>query len=933
MQVGENDSVLGNSSMDDLLGEFLTESTENLAQLDNELVNLEKNPNNPELLRSIFRTIHTIKGTCGFIGLPRLEKVAHAGENVLGKIRDNVIEVTPDVITIVLECIDAVKMILVSLAETGAEPEGDDTDLINRLNAMANQQGDAGAHAATEESITTPDIIQEAPPAAAEVQQVVESAETQVTSPPAAEPPAEPATPEAPKEEVQAVKEPIPTPASAATEEAKAADKAAQKIPIKADADASLSTQTIRVNVALLENLMTMVSELVLTRNQLMQMIRENGETAFSVPLQRLNHITSELQESVMKTRMQPIGNAWTKMPRLVRDLAHELGKKVELEMIGAETELDRQVIELIKDPLTHMVRNSADHGLETIEGRIQAGKSETGKIVLNAYHAGGHIIIEIADDGRGLPIDKIKAKAIANKLATAEQLEGMSDSQIYQFIFKSGFSTAEKITNISGRGVGMDVVRSNVEKIGGTIDVKSNFGQGSVFTIKIPLTLAIVSALIAETKGYKFAVPQLSVLELVRVANDSENEIEYVNDQPVLRLRNRLLPLISLERLLKIDAAPVEAGAQNSYQDQYIVVLQVGMDIFGLIVDQVFDTQEIVVKPVSMLLKDLNIFAGNTILGDGSVIMILDPNGIASALGDGSISKDNHEAASNDKTRRGTSDKESFLIFDAGDTAPKAVPLAQIARLEKIDLSNVEFSHDEARIQYRGALMPLVSLNPQSNLKDDGHRHVLVFSNQHNSLGLVVDRIVDVIEERMELKLKSDDPGCLGTFVINGKATDIIDTDHYIRQVFPEWYSQQDISEHTNKTILCIGDYAFGKNLLVPLLQFEGYHVENLVNTDEFLARVENGEAFDIVVCDLETGQFESETFVKKLRQNKNWGDKPIIAITSNLSPAKRQSAQTIGFTDCFDKFDRQALIERIAQHFDLSLTEFIDLSRTLQP
>ena len=339
----------------------------------------------------------------------------------------------------------------------------------------------------------------------------------------------------------------------------------------EATKDSAVASQSIRVGVDVLENLMTMVSELVLTRNQLLQIMRSQKDTDFASPLQRLNHVTSELQEGVMKTRMQPVGNAWAKLPRLVRDLSHELNKKIDLQMLGAETELDRQVLELIKDPLTHLVRNCADHGLEVPADRKAAGKSETGRITLNAFHEGGHIVIEISDDGKGLPLDKIRAKAVANKLATEAEMASMPDQQVMQFIFKAGFSTAAQVTSVSGRGVGMDVVRTNIEKIGGTVDLKSQLGKGTAFVIKIPLTLAIVSALIVEASGERFAIPQISVLELVRTGPGSESRIEHINEAPFLRLRNRILPLVSLHGLLRLDDSRKATQAEN-----FIVVTQV---------------------------------------------------------------------------------------------------------------------------------------------------------------------------------------------------------------------------------------------------------------------------------------------------------------------------------------------------------------------
>ncbi|CUT98313.1 Signal transduction histidine kinase CheA EC 273 CDS [Bradyrhizobium sp. G22] len=413
-----------------------------------------------------------------------------------------------------------------------------------------------------------------------------------------------------------------------------------------------IANQSIRVNVDTLEHLMTMVSELVLTRNQLLEISRRNEDTEFKVPLQRLSNVTAELQEGVMKTRMQPIGNAWQKLPRIVRDLSSELGKQIELEMHGADTELDRQVLDLIKDPLTHMVRNSADHGLETPAERLASGKGEQGTIRLSAYHEGGHIIICIADNGRGLNTERIKAKAISSGLVTEAELEKMSEAQIHKFIFAPGFSTAAAITSVSGRGVGMDVVRTNIDQIGGTIDIKSVAGEGSSVTIKIPLTLAIVSALIVEAAGDRFAIPQLSVVELVRARANSEHRIERIKDTAVLRLRNKLLPLIHLKKLLKIDD-----GAASDPENGFIVVTQVGSQTFGIVVDGVFHTEEIVVKPMSTKLRHIDMFSGNTILGDGAVIMIIDPNGIAKALGAaGSSAHDMGDENGRDhRHRRGT--------------------------------------------------------------------------------------------------------------------------------------------------------------------------------------------------------------------------------------------------------------------------------------
>jgi len=594
--------------MDDLLNEFLTEATENMDVLDVELVKLEQNPDDLELLGNIFRLVHTIKGTCGFLGLPRLESVAHAGENVLGKIRDGDIAVTPTAVSLVLQCLDQIKLLLVELEEKEQETEGEDAELIAQLNAFAESGGEPADSSPSE---AEDDVV-----AAAEMEAA--STEDDIDE--------------------NSVEAAVPTATKAGENKAPpaVAKKSERKKAVSADGakDTSVASQSIRVNVDLLENLMTMISELVLTRNQLMQLLRNETESDFTTPLQRLSHVTTELQEGVMKTRMQPIGNAWSKLPRIVRHLSLELGKKIDLQVIGAETELDRQVLELIKDPLTHMVRNSADHGIEMPDERHASGKPVTGTITLNAYHEGGHIIIDISDDGKGLNTEKIKEKALTNGLVSETDLEKLTLQQIQQFVFNAGLSTANAVTSVSGRGVGMDVVKTNIEKIGGTVELKSVEGQGTTFNIKIPLTLATVSALLIECAGERFAIPQISVVELVLASANSEHKIENIQGTPVLRLRNRLLPLVSLQNSLKIESLADEAHSD----EMFIVVVQVGTYTFGIVVDRVFGTEKIVVKPVAPVLRQIPLFSGNTILGDGSVILILDPNGIAAESGDLSL-------------------------------------------------------------------------------------------------------------------------------------------------------------------------------------------------------------------------------------------------------------------------------------------------------
>jgi two-component system chemotaxis sensor kinase CheA len=827
--------------MDDLIAEFLTETNESLAEADLALVKLERTPDDAATLSLIFRLVHTIKGTCGFLGLPRLEHVAHAAENVLGKLRDRELVATPAVISPVLAALDRIKLIVAGLGATGAEPAGDDSDVIAALErAAAGEAPVAGA---------------EPPPATAA--------------------------------EAEHVEAPPP--------------------------EAAVGTQTIRVTVDVLEELMTLVGELVLTRNQLLQISRAEGTNAFTAPLQRLSHITSDLQEGVMKTRMQPIGNAWNKLPRLVRDLAHETGKKIQLDMHGQETELDRQVLELMRDPLTHMVRNSADHGLETPEVRRAAGKPETGKIRLNAFHEGGHIIIEVADDGYGLDVEKIRAKVLSKGLATEAELAAMSEAEVKNFSFRAGFSTAAAVTAISGRGVGMDVVRSNIERIGGTVELSSTLGQGTCFTIKIPLTLAIVSALIVRACSERFAIPQISVLELVRVGRDGGGSngmaIERIGSTPVLRLRDQLLPLVTLGELLRLERNEGEPASAT------VVVTAVGSGTLGIVVDDVYDTEEIVVKPVAPILRHVTMFSGNTILGDGSVIMILDPNGVARSAGVSATRNQRGHADRAVSTTR-SDDSTALLLFRAGgDPTPRAVPLSLVARLEEIERGKIERSGGGFVTQYRGKLMPLIGMGDGGPTDNEEPQAVLVFADGARSMGLMVDTIVDVVHDRLKIELSSCRPGLLGTAVVAGQAAEVLDTGYWLTQAWRDWFGNAQSGQTRNKRLLVVEDSDFFRQLLVPALAAAGYDVTAAGSAAEALRLREAGLQIDAIVSDIEMPDMDGLGFARCVRQEGAWANLPMIALSGRASPADEARGREAGFTDYCHKFEREALMDSLKQ------------------
>lgn len=924
--------------MDDLLREFITETNESLDVVDVELVKFEQEPNNATILDNIFRLVHTIKGTCGFLGLPRLEGIAHAAETLMGKFRDGA-PVTQDAVSLILVSIDQIKDILGDLeAAEGEEPQGDDSELISKLEEMSAaadaamagggaEEQSGGEEAEAEPAIDVPDQSLERPLRPGEVSldelerafqeteievEVADSIEDEVLD---EEPEAAPAP--APEPEVKAE----PAVAKAAKKKPAESAKPAGDGSEKKAAGGGVSNQSIRVAVDTLEHLMTMVSELVLTRNQLLEIVRRHEDSEFKVPLQRLSNVTAELQEGVMATRMQPIGNAWQKLPRIVRDLSQELAKPIDLEMIGADTELDRQVLEMIKDPLTHMVRNSADHGLERPEDRRAAGKPEKGVITLAAYHEGGHIIIEVRDDGKGIDVDKVKAKILERGLASESEVEKMTDAQVQKFIFHAGFSTAAEVTSVSGRGVGMDVVRNNIELIGGTVDLRSVTGKGSSFIIKIPLTLAIVSTLIVEASGDRFAIPQLSVVELVRVQTNSEHRIERIKDTPVLRLRNKLLPLVHLSQLLGIYVGENVEQAIDA-DNGFIVVMQVGSQTFGVVVDGVFHTEEIVVKPMSTMLRNLDMFSGNTILGDGSVIMIIDPNGIAGAMAShasSAVAEHGEDEQEELQQKAITSQNAiSLLLFRAGAPEPKAVPLSLVTRLEEFDVAKIERSNGRDLVQYRGALMPLVYVNEGDSLKTEGTQPMLVFSDAGRSMGLVVDEIVDIVEDRMNIEVGSERPGVLGSAVVKERATEIIDLGFYLPQAFEDWFMRKEMDiEALTKKVLFVDDSSFFRNMLTPVLKAAGYDVTTCVGAGQAFELLENGDKFHAIVSDIEMPEINGFEFCEAIRRDPRFRQMPILALSSLVTPASIERGRQAGFDDYVAKFDRPGLIAALKDIF----------------
>ena len=920
------------SENDDIVKEFLIESHENLDRLDRDLVALEKNPSDREILASIFRTIHTIKGTSGFLAFGKLEAVAHVGESLLAKLRDGQLNLNPEITTALLAMVDAVRQMLNSIEAIGNEGQRDDDILIARLTGLLRPQEPGTAPGpplpkpgAPREPITITPVIEmgmritEAAPTE-QPATAAEAASTAQSAPP----------PELPQPEHQNIGDILIERGEATSAEvAKAAqaqiggdprhlgeilvDQGATKphevleaLQTQQAKGQAASERTIRVDVGLLDQLMNLVGELVLARNQILQSTKNTEETNLVTAGQRLNLIASELQESVMKTRMQPIGNIWSRFPRTVRDVALSCGKKVRIQMEGQETELDKTLIEAIKDPLTHLVRNAVDHGVESPEARKAAGKDPEGVLLLRAFHEGGKVNIEISDDGAGLNIQRVVGKAVQKGLITADQASRLSEREAANLIFLPGLSTAEKVTNVSGRGVGMDVVKTNIERIGGSVDLQSSPGKGTTVKVKIPLTLAIVPALIVTSGGQCFAIPQVSLLELVGLeGEEARKNVEWIKGSPVYRLRGNLLPLVDLNQALgqrdarrsqeswenasqgldfadsrskhgqwleklrqmlngKTKMTVEEAGSHEhcalgkwlygdclqrygSFQETQlletahrefhelvhdvvrhklggeigkaqeafgrigpltrrvvellsavenrgkeqssvkIVVLRAEDRQFGLVVDEINNTEEIVVKPLSKHLKNTRIYAGSTIMGDGKVALILDVMNLAQSshvLTEGQTRK----RAEQEQVAVAGGDQKQRLVLFAGSGSRFAVPLDMLARLENIPGELVERSGKNWVTQYRGQILQLIRIShvldgggqyeeeSQLTLPTKGMLQVLVLESGGKAFGLVVNQILDIVDSTLEPKSPPTRPGVLFSAIVADRVTEILD-------------------------------------------------------------------------------------------------------------------------------------------------------------
>jgi two-component system chemotaxis sensor kinase CheA len=754
--------------LDEIVREFLLESHENLDQLDLDLVALEHEPDSRPLLAGVFRTIHTIKGTCGFLPFPHLERVTHVGESLLAQLRDGQLVLTPEMVGALLRLVDAIRSSLARIEKTGQEGSADHTDLIATLSALREPQAEPMAARQPYASPTLTGPVVGSQP----LGQVLIQAG-------AAEP-----------EDVT-----LAVLAQGGGDDRRIGEilvglgatqpqQVISALEVQVETGRSAADGSLRVDVDLLDSLMRLVGELVLTRNQIVQHAGGRSDAALTRSSQRLNVIASELQEGVMKTRLQPIDNLWSKLIRVVRDLGVACGKQVHLELQGRDTELDKTILEAVRDPLTHCVRNAVDHGIETPEERAAAGKPAEATLLLRAFHEGGQVNVEIVDDGRGIDTARLGATAVERGLLTPERLATMTERELLHLVFLPGLSTAGEITNVSGRGVGMDVVKTNVEKIGGSVDVTSRPGRGTTFRFKIPLTLAIIPALTVACGEQRYAIPQASLVELVRLeegASGGGKGIEDISGAAVLRLRGSLLPLVHLDEQLGLPRPAGNAAAT------FIVVLQADERQFGLVVHRIHDTQEIVVKPLGAQLKGLALYAGATILGDGTVALILDTLALAQQA---HVLQTRSHCRAADPATVDTAPAEvaqPLLLVGCGGR-PMAIPLAMVTRLELFASASTEQVGNREVVQYRGAILPLVRLGRGPQEADPAELlKVVVHSENGRSVGLVVDTIVDITDE---VAAPADAlTGLADTTVVQGRVTELLDVRQAVLHDDPNFY------------------------------------------------------------------------------------------------------------------------------------------------
>ncbi len=896
---------------DNVLSEFIAEGEEILQRVSARLTQFEGGIVSPEGIDSLYRDVHTLKGSSQLFGFQSIGTAAHAIEAILDPIRQKKIEIDATTIDLLFKCLDLIEKILKDPSkdlEKAPELEEELIQILPRLMAQSVKQFKAEISLSRDAIPEQNDILKNvnAEPVASVGGSLSEAIQQN--------------TPQTNDKVTESAISATPSSEKSATAEA------ASKANPEESAAAAEST-TIRVQVGLLDKLMNLVGEMVLVRNQVLQHSKNSEDGDYLGLTQRLDLVTSELQDNVMKTRMQPIGGVFSKFQRVVRDLARDLNKQIELQIFGAETELDKSLIEAIKDPLTHLIRNACDHGLETTEQRKEAKKPDLGLIMLKAYHEGGYIIIEIADNGRGVDPEKVLRKALDKKIISPEQANMMSSQEIQELIFAPGFSTAEQVSSVSGRGVGMDVVKTNIEKVGGIVELNSVLGKGTTIQLKIPLTLAIVPAMIVKFKEHFFAIPQVKLQELLRVdMEDDGPHIEKLQEQLVFRLRGQLLPLVSMESILE------EKPTSDKNTVYNIAVLNSETTSYGLIVDEVCDTADIVVKALPQFLKKMNMFSGATIMGDGGVALIVDVKGFAEKANISQKSTESfhiHKANPVSAVKEVSLENSEYLFFKLSQEGMFCIPLVLVHRLEEFKIEDIEYSGDEKLIQYRDGLLPLISLNDYLGVKnkdvelEGGNTSVVVVSKRNRLFGLQVNEIIDVVTCTNEIiSLIKEKKGILGTIMTSEKnISTVLDALGIIEDVIGIPLASKSESKlakaKVRKKILLAEDTAFFVKQVTKVLENSGFdvtHAEDGLVALNLLTSSNKG-SFDLVVSDIEMPNMNGFELAKSIRDNPDFKAMPLVALTTRFREVDQEKGKEVGFNKYLEKLKSDELIVAIGE------------------
>ncbi len=867
---------------EELIGEFIVESNEHLADIENQLLAIEEGGANidVDLVNKIFRGVHSIKGAAGFLGLATIKELAHSLENVLNKVRSGELIPTPDNTNVMLRAGDTLRVLVNDALNSNG------VDVSDRI---------ADLSRVLEEDVELATVD---PPTAGST-----PGDDEVTPELMSANPADPAA--------SVVPTPNPTRASEASP---AVSEASNKPPATTSVESS-----IRVPVGVLDQLMNLAGELVLSRNQLMQAVASHERMGLDAAAADLDQVTSSLQEAIMQTRMQPIGSVFGKFPRIVRDLSSQLGKQCKIEIEGKEVEVDKTIVEAIGDPLTHLIRNSVDHGVESPDERTANKKTPEGTVWLRAFHKAGKVCIEIQDDGAGINPERLKSKALEKGLISTDRAEQMSDREAVRLIFHPGFSTAEKVSDVSGRGVGMDVVRTNIEKLGGHVDIDSEVGVGTNIRVTLPLTLAIIPSMIVKCGGDQFALPQANIAELVRLRpGEVASRIDRVKSAEVLRLRGALLPLVRLDASLDVHSEVL--GQSDAPMN--IIVVETGQVRYGLIVDGIHDSEEIVVKPLGVHLKGCNCLAGATILGNGRVALILDAAGIASTAG----VQLTHEASDDSDAQHevvAQNNSQALLLFSSDPADRFAVPMGVVARLERVRSDQIDTVGDQELLQYRGMSLPLLAVedhlrvNPRPKVDCV---YVIVFTIGDREVGLIAPHLDDIREISCEIDpVTFQEPGVAGSMVIDERATRLLDLFELAEITHPQWFA--DAREDNDQgddagpgRILLAEDSSFFRRQVAGFFKNEGYDTfEYEDGLEAWKALTEEKLEIDLIVTDIEMPNMDGFQLCQNVRSNPKLQHVPVVALTSLSSDSDVDRGRQVGFDDYQVKMHRENLIRSV--------------------